>query len=64
MRYQYVRAKHHYRHTNANTNENHSHIALHNNLKTIDNSLLIGYLYETKWCGVNTNNFIMVQSVY
>ena len=60
MRYQYVEAMYH----NTNTNENHSHIPKHSKLKTIDNSLLIGYLYETKWCGVDTNNTYLVQSVY
>ena len=41
----------------ANTNH-------YQQLKTIDNRLSIGYLYETKWCRVNTNNTVLVQSVY
>jgi hypothetical protein len=40
-------------------NTNHSQ-----QLKTIDNTLLIEYLYVTKWCRVNTNNTLLVQSVY
>jgi len=43
-------------HPNANTNENRSHIEYLNKKKTIDNTLLIGYLYGANWCGVVTNN--------
>ena len=41
------------------TNTNHSQ-----QLKTIDNTLLIGYLYGLRWCRVDTNNTDLVQSVY
>jgi hypothetical protein len=40
---------------NANTNANHSYMNKHNQMKTIDNSLLIGYLYGLSWCRVVTN---------